>query len=145
MHPASPATPDDPLISPFLSFSLSVPSKTKKQNGSFPPLSQVDAPFRTTSAPPSEQAQFNYQQIAWRNQTQMQMNNNSNNVPGAGGGGQAAPVPGVAGAGAGPGMAPKATGGGGAPQQGQQAQGAQQQVFRTVHRRYFFLVNMSLL
>lgn len=96
-------------------------------------LSQVDAPFRTTSAPPSEQAQFHYQQLAWRNQTQMQMNN-SNNVPGGGaGGGQPGPVPA-----GGPSMAPKAAGGGGAPQhgqpQGQQGpQGGQQQV---LYRQY---------
>eukprot|EP00752_Nemacystus_decipiens_P007539 g6737.t2 len=82
----------------------------------------VDAPYRTTSAPPSEQAQFHYQQVAWRNQTQMQMN--SNNIPGAGGG-PPGPIPGVAG----PGMAPKAAGGGGGggPQPGQQSQGTQQQ------------------
>ena len=98
-------------------------------------FSQVDAPFRTTSAPPSEQAQFHYQQLAWRNQTQMQMNN-SNNVPGAGGG-QPGPVPGVAG----PGMAPKAAGGGGGPQQGQQPQGGQQVHYNT---QFCFIFVFSL-
>lgn len=113
----------------------------------------MDTPFRTTSAPPAEQAQFNYQQLAWRNQTQMQMNNNAAAAAAAaaGGGGpqqqqgmQGGPIPGgpgpgggqmgpVPGPGPGPGMAAKGAGGTGAPHQGQgqqqqQPPGAQQQV-----------------
>lgn len=89
---------------------------------------QVDAPFRTTSAPPSEQAQFHYHQIAWRNQTQMQMGSsagqqNQQQQPGPGmPQGQLPSGPGVA---TGPGGMPHK----GPPQQApQQAQGAQQQV-----------------
>lgn len=48
---------------------------------------QVNAPFRTTSAPPSEQAQFHHQQVAWRSQVQMHMQMPSGPGVGVGGGG----------------------------------------------------------
>lgn len=88
----------------------------------------MDAPFRTTSAPPTEQAQFYHKQFAWRNQTQMQMGGVApqqqpppQGMPG--------PIPGGAQLNPGPGGGAVASGMKGGPQQGQvPSPGSQQQV-----------------
>lgn len=92
-------------------------------------LEQKDVPFRTMSAPPSEQAQFHYGPVAWRKQTKVQMGIAPHQSPQQPQG-MAGPIPGGGQLNPGPGGVAVASGMQGGPQQGQvPPPGSQQQVY----------------